>query len=151
MPANPKKIREEDKEYLEHIRRQPGLIEGADIVVHHTDSVGSGGSDYLTVPIPFKHHVPGVHTMGEKTFQEAYNIDFKAEIIRLLISFIKEIKRTYPDKWFKKGQMSVKRKNKSGCCCEISDNDEVVSPCTAHLNWKEENENKKNETHNKKR
>ena len=136
MSANPKILRETDKEYLEYIRCQPGLVEGEDIVAHHTVAVGAGGSDYLTVPIPIKHHIPGVHTMGKDTFQKTYNINFDKEIIKLLISYIKEIKRTYPDKWFKKGQMSIKRKNKSGCCCEINENDEVVSPCSAHLNWK---------------
>lgn len=35
-------------------------------------------------------------------------------------------------KWFKKGQMSVKRKNKSGCCCIINDDDEIESLCGAH-------------------
>jgi hypothetical protein len=38
---------------------------------------------------------------------------------------------------FKRGQESVKRKNKSGCVCIIDDNDNVVSPCGAHLQWKE--------------
>ena len=41
-------------------------------------------------------------------------------------------------KWFEKGQMSMKRKNKSGCCCIIDDNDEVVSVCGAHKTWMEE-------------
>jgi len=127
MPANPKIIREEDKEYLAYIRKQPGLVEGTDIVAHHTISVKAGGSDYLTVPLPIKHHIPGVHQMGKDTFQELYNINFDKKIIRLLIGYIKEIKRTYPDKYFKKGQEFVKRKNKSGCCCIINDNDEVVS------------------------
>jgi hypothetical protein len=35
-------------------------------------------------------------------------------------------------KWFKKGQMSIKRKNKSGCCCIINDDDEIESLCGAH-------------------
>jgi len=48
----------------------------------------------------------------------------------------KKLLRELPDKWFKKGQESVKRKNKSGCCCEISDDDEIISPCAAHLEWK---------------
>ena len=36
---------------------------------------------------------------------------------------------------FYKGQASVRRKNKSGCCCEIDDNDQVVSVCDAHKAW----------------
>ena len=39
---------------------------------------------------------------------------------------------------FYKGQASVIRKNKSGCCCIIDDNDRVVSPCEAHLEWMRE-------------
>ena len=34
--------------------------------------------------------------------------------------------------WFKKGQNSVLRKNKSGCCCIIDDNDNIISACGAH-------------------
>lgn len=37
--------------------------------------------------------------------------------------------------WFEKGQLSVKRKNKSGCCCIIDDDDNVISICGAHKNW----------------
>ena len=40
-------------------------------------------------------------------------------------------------KWFEKGQLSVKRKNESGCICIIDDNDEVVSVCGAHKAWME--------------
>ncbi len=40
------------------------------------------------------------------------------------------------EKWYKLGQDSIKRKNKSGCVCELNDNDEVVSACQAHLEWK---------------
>jgi len=52
----------------------------------------------------------------------------------------KKLLRELPDKWFKKGQMSVKRKNKSGCCCIIDENegDKVVSVCGAHAQWLEE-------------
>ena len=88
----PKPIRETDEDYLKYIRGEPGLIEGDDIVAHHTVSVGAGGSDYLAVPLPFKHHTPGVHSMGKATFQKEYNINFDKEIIRLLINYIKKIK-----------------------------------------------------------
>jgi len=39
--------------------------------------------------------------------------------------------------WFKKGQESVLRHNKSGCCCIINDDDEIVSVCGAHRDWLE--------------
>ena len=138
MPSKSKPIRETDKDYLEYIRNEPGLVEGDDIVAHHTVSVGAGGSDYLAVPLPFKHHTPGVHSMGKATFQKEYNINFDKEIIRLLIKYIKKLKQEYPDKWFKRGQNSIKRKNKSGCCCIIDDSDNVVSVCGAHANWLDE-------------
>lgn len=38
---------------------------------------------------------------------------------------------------FKKGQESVRRQNKSGCCCIIDDNDKIVSVCGAHAEWAE--------------
>ena len=38
---------------------------------------------------------------------------------------------------FEKGQESVLRQNKSGCCCIIDDNEDVVSVCGAHENWLE--------------
>ena len=35
--------------------------------------------------------------------------------------------------WFKKGQNSVLRKNKSGCCCIIADDGEtIIESCGAH-------------------
>ena len=38
---------------------------------------------------------------------------------------------------FKAGQLSVKRRNKSGCCCIIDENNKVVEACGAHLNWRD--------------
>ena len=38
---------------------------------------------------------------------------------------------------FEKGKMSIMRKNQSGCCCIIDNNDNVISVCGAHENWKE--------------
>lgn len=89
----PKIKREIDKDYLNYIRHEPGLIEGNSIEAHHTISVGAGGSDYLAVPIPSKHHKPGIHTMGKDTFQKKYNINFDKEIIRLLIGYIKKLRQ----------------------------------------------------------
>ncbi len=41
--------------------------------------------------------------------------------------------------WFKKGQNSIRRKNKSGCCCMFSDDDtEITSLCGAHEDYYEE-------------
>lgn len=93
--GNPKQTREIDEDYLKFIRNEPGLIEGNNIVAHHTVSVGAGGSDYLAVPLPFKQHIPGVHSMGKATFQEKYNLNFETEIIKLLIKYIKKLKEKH--------------------------------------------------------
>ena len=131
--------REIDEDYLKYIRGEPCLVSNEHpCIAHHTESRATFGSDYKTIPLIEKHHTPGVHSMGKATFQELYNINFDKEIIRLLIKYIKELKRTYPAKWMKKGQESIKRKNKSGCCCIIDDSDNVVSVCECHQNWLDE-------------
>ena len=41
--------------------------------------------------------------------------------------------------WFAKGQNSIQRKNKSGCCCKFSaDDTEIISLCGEHENYYEE-------------
>jgi hypothetical protein len=45
---------------------------------------------------------------------------------------LKKEKAILIKKWFKQGQMSAKRKNKSGCCCIVNDEDEIESLCGAH-------------------
>lgn len=91
MISNQKQKRLVDKTYLKYIRHQPCLINNldciGDVVYHHTVSVGAGGSDYLTVPLCHRHHVPGVHLMGTVTFQGMHEIDFNNEIIRLLNAY----------------------------------------------------------------
>ena len=90
-----KQKRETDKKYLEYIRTLPCVVGDSeccgDIAAHHTVSVGSGGSDYLTIPLCVRHHIPGVHVMGKDTFQEFYNLDFKKIIIDCLIGHLKEV------------------------------------------------------------
>ena len=53
------------------------------------------------------------------------------------IVFYKERFNTRFAEGFKKGQNSVLRKNKSGCCCIITDDGEVLSVCGAHEEWVE--------------
>jgi len=92
MPADQKVKREQDPDYLKYIRLQPSLLAGQKAEPHHTKTVGAGGSDYLAVPLTrFLHDVCG--KMGIKSFQEKYEISFDKEIIRLLIGYIKEIKK----------------------------------------------------------
>lgn len=45
---------------------------------------------------------------------------------------------------FKKGRESVLRENKSGCCCIIDDDGNVVSACEAHQAWLEKKMDAKN-------
>lgn len=67
------------------------------------------------------------------------------EVDHKLIDDLKEEIKYYRDRFnqrfaegFKKGQESVKRKNKSGCCCIIDDEDNVVSACGAHAQWRDD-------------
>lgn len=40
--------------------------------------------------------------------------------------------------WFKKGQESIRRKNQSGCCCNLGDDgEEVIGACGLHQEWLE--------------
>ena len=69
--------------------------------------------------------------MGEKIYELSELIEYLKE----LEARIKELKaenKRLKEVWFKKGQMSVKRKNKSGCCCIINDDDEIEEMCALH-------------------
>ena len=37
--------------------------------------------------------------------------------------------------WFQKGVRSVKRQNKSGCVCQIEDDDTISALCLAHKEY----------------
>lgn len=90
-----KNKRQEDKDYKKYIKSQPCIVGYdcmGDISAHHVISVGAGGSDYQTVPLCVKHHIPGVHTMGKATFQAIHGLSFNKEIIRLLTSYIIALK-----------------------------------------------------------
>jgi len=95
MPKDPKIKRETDPDYLKWIRSQPCLVDvgcEGDVVPHHDPSVKAGGSDYCAIPLCVKHHIPGVHSLGRKTFQARYGIDFNMERVRLLIGYIRRLK-----------------------------------------------------------
>jgi Protein of unknown function (DUF551) len=36
---------------------------------------------------------------------------------------------------FEKGQQAVMRRNESGCCCMISEDDILLEPCALHADW----------------
>lgn len=58
-------------------------------------------------------------------------------VLKEELSFYKERFNKRFAEGFKRGQESVKRKNKSGCCCIVDDNDNVTSVCGAHQQWKD--------------
>lgn len=90
---HPKIKRETDKAYRKYIEKQPcmvGIDCLGDVISHHIETVGSGGSDYSCINLCMKHHNE-IHAMGKDTFQRKYNIDFNKERIRLLIGYIKRL------------------------------------------------------------
>lgn len=91
MISYPKDKREVDKAYRKYIEGQSCMIGFdclGDVISHHTETVGSGGSDYSCINLCMKHHNE-VHAIGKDTFQERFNLDFDKERIRLLIGYIK--------------------------------------------------------------
>jgi hypothetical protein len=63
------------------------------------------------------------------------------EFVANLIKKVEKLQKERPKlikKWFTQGQLSAKRKNKSGCCCIINDNDEIESLCGAHEDYVQE-------------
>lgn len=93
-----KQKREIDEDYLKYIRTLPCVVGDSgccgDVVAHHTVAVGSGGSDYLSIPVCVRHHIPGVHTEGKDTFQKHHGLCFDRIIIDLLIKYIKTIDKS---------------------------------------------------------
>jgi hypothetical protein len=91
-----KNKREVDKDYLRFVRSQPCLVWGCPnkSAAHHDPTVGAGGSDYRALPLcAEEHHTTGVHQMGRGLFQKKHNIDFNAERVRLLIMYVKKLKK----------------------------------------------------------
>ena len=100
MVMFPKPKRFESEEYKEFIRNLPCCVPGCNrrrnsknskrqVDPHHTKSVGAGGSDLTCVPACDCHHTES-HTVGQNTFQEKHNIDFKDIQIECLQKFIEE-------------------------------------------------------------
>jgi len=92
---NPKPKREIDKKYLEHIKAQHHCCVclpqcNGDIVPHHTNTVGSGGSDYDAINLCGGHCNIWVHQIGDKAFQEKFNIDFNGVKVKLLKGYIRK-------------------------------------------------------------
>ncbi len=89
-----------------------------------------------------RQHISELISLNDRMHKNGFS--FQHQDYLLLRDILPEIVRSVKEdnklraKWFEKGQMSVKRKNQSGCCCIINDDGEVVSPCGAHQNWLEE-------------
>jgi len=83
-----KKKRYQNEKYIEFIKQQPCCISGKlNVDPHHTKSKGSGGSDLMCIPLSHELHVE-CHTIGKKTFQAKYNINFEVIVFDLLQKFI---------------------------------------------------------------
>lgn len=73
------------KEYLAFVRKSECLIGRrcfGDIVPHHLRSSSNSGigmkpDDYFSVPMCFLHHNE-THQIGQRTFQNKYDVDFWA-------------------------------------------------------------------------
>lgn len=84
--------RYENKTYREYIKSLPCCITGqSDVDPHHVKSVGSGGSDLTMIPLAHELHQE-CHSIGLKTFQAKYNIDFRDIQIECLQGFIEKEK-----------------------------------------------------------
>ncbi len=93
-----------------------------------------------------RQHISELMSLNDRMQKNGFS--FQHQDYLLLRDILPEIVRSVKEdkklraKWFEKGQMSIKRKNKSGCCCIIDedDGDRVVSVCGAHQTWLEEQE-----------
>lgn len=85
--AFPKPSRLKSRAYLNWIRRQPCLVDYVVAQAHHTTSVGSGGSDFRTVPLCHRCHRE-LHRMGQQSFEAKHRLDLAEAVIRLLETFI---------------------------------------------------------------
>lgn len=94
-----KKKRYINKEYIEYIKQQSCCVTGRMMVnldtgkvesdPHHTETGGVGmkGSDLSCVPLLHELHQE-CHTMGQKSFQTKYNVNFKEVRLQLLEKWI---------------------------------------------------------------
>ncbi len=85
MTAIPKKVREEDPDYLKWIKWHACLLLARDTCLgpidpHHVTPVSLGGSDRETLPLCRLHHDLANR---REWFENLYKIDFDAEIGRL--------------------------------------------------------------------
>lgn len=97
MLSKPK--RHKDEIYKKYIKQQPCCITGmirinentgkTESDPHHTISKGAGGSDLSCVPLLHELHQE-CHAIGQETFQNKYNIDFKDIQIKYLQQFIEQ-------------------------------------------------------------
>ena len=87
MPSYPKIKVPRDKKYLMWLKDQPCLIKGCsepqDTVIYHhmiNEGVGIKCSDYLTVPLCYKHHLgsEAVHS-GRERFEKRHGVNLQVE------------------------------------------------------------------------
>jgi hypothetical protein len=94
LNPQPKPHRETNKKYLAYIKTLPCACRDntcvGDIVPHHTKTKGSGGSDYMTIPLCHTHH-QRIHTEGKISLQIYDGMVIGDEILKNLIGYIKRL------------------------------------------------------------
>lgn len=91
MNSDPKPKTYRSEKYLNFIRSKPCMIFKCKAEAHHVGLFGKGTGkkvhDNLAVPLSNQAHM-NLHSIGEETFWELYDIDIKLEIIKLNTEFL---------------------------------------------------------------
>lgn len=87
---------------------------------------------YGRISTDFKQEeIDNVHELAEQIHIGASHTYSISDVEKKIIDYVTGLRA----EWFEKGQKSVKRRNESGCCCVIDNDDKVVSVCGAHSEW----------------
>ncbi len=95
-------MRKKNKSYLNHIKGLSCICKDTSyrcdqtIHSHHVKTIGSGGSDYQTVPLCALHHSE-VHNIGRETFAQKHAIDWERAQMESLVGYIEMLETLYSD------------------------------------------------------
>ncbi len=77
--------------YLKHLRQQSCAVCGVlEVEPHHAKTRGAGGSDLDAVPL-CRHHHREFHQIGQGSFQEKYQFDFRDVQLTHLKNYIEGV------------------------------------------------------------
>ncbi len=83
-----------DQDYLKYIRTLECVVcGGSPCDAHHTDNSGLGkrGADHRAVPVCHTHHMEMTSVgKGKRSFEEKYDIDWRAVRLRCLAGYLLE-------------------------------------------------------------